>query len=459
MKWYKNCLTIEEIIKQYRNPEQLCKSKKDYVNDFSFLKRTSKSPIKNLVVFFLESTRSDIHPFNYTSFFAKNFMYKEAREGEDITPFLREIARNSTYSTNAKSIGSITTKAQLAGLCSMFPYPGNYGPEHNKKYYKTCLPELLNKYSNMSTGFINSGLDYANQRKILKRTGFDTVIFAEDLKTGKYGVRPKKMINMMGYEDQYFRKIINDWVDTQVKEGKNFFLTYSSLLTHVYFDTPSDWPKKKLIKVKTCNDYVNAIRYIDNFLKDFFNDFKAKNLLEDTLFVVLGDHGISCGEHGVWYIPEITYETQFNIPMIFYTENKEWKKSFPPRRIIQQWNTIDLLPTIFDAFRFNGTHQEFNDEYLYEGQSVLRKEYEERVQFSYASPGFHSLTLREGTKKVVLPGTGHPNESIYDLEKDENEDHELKFENINKDFQNWVREMRDIKKIFLYHIKKWYPPI
>ena len=221
-------------------------------------------------------------------------------------------------------------------------------------------------------------------------------------------------------------------------------------------NSPNNRCKLKLINVKLCNDYINAISYIDSFLEELFDDFRSKNLLENTLFAILGDHGVSCGEHHAWLIPEIPYETQFKIPMMFYTENKEWKKRFPDKTVFQQWHTIDLMPTILDGLRFNGTYEEFNDEYLYEGQSVLRKDYKTKVQFGYVSPGFHSLVLREGHMKVVIPVAGRVSEAVFDLKNDEDEHNKLTFDKVPMDFKNWIKEMKNKTKIFLYHIKKWY---
>ena len=455
---YKNCKTISEIIDHYRNPDKPCDPAKKYVTDFSFLKRTPESPIKNLIIIFLESTRNDVHPFNYTSYFATHFLYPEAKKDKNITPFLEKIMNRSIFSTNAKAICSVTIKAQLAALCSMFTYPGNYNIEYKMKFYKICLAELLKKYANMSTAYIHPSTDYANHRDQLERMGFEKIIFGDDYATGIYGPPLKKWINIMGYEDGPFRKIMMDWIDEQLEKNQNFFLTYGSSVTHTDFETPSSWPKKNLVKVKICNQYINAVRYMDNFLEQIFEDFKARNLLENTLFVILGDHGLACGENGVWFIPEITYETQYSIPMMFYTENKMWRKRFPPKMTLNQWHDIDLLPSILDSLRFNGTYEEFNDEYLYEGQSVLRQSYKSQVQFSFSSPGFHAVIMREGKRKVVLPGIGHPKESIFDLYENEHEDHPLKYDEISDDFQNWIREMRDIKKLYIYHLRQWYRP-
>eukprot|EP01022_Parablepharisma_sp_SALTPOND_P020153 TRINITY_DN3588_c0_g1_i1.p1 TRINITY_DN3588_c0_g1~~TRINITY_DN3588_c0_g1_i1.p1 ORF type:complete len:714 (+),score=60.21 TRINITY_DN3588_c0_g1_i1:206-2347(+) len=456
-EWFKHCKTLNDFFVQYRNHHQTCFPQNGYTTDFSFLKRTDKSPIKNVVVFFLESTRAEMMPFNYSSYFAKNTLRPTALEKQEITPFMDQLSKKSRYSTSAKSISSFTMKAMIGALCSAYPFPKSFAPEYDYKFYRTCLPELLKRYANMSTAYIQPmEIYFCHHYNLLKEKGFDYIVGAERMREGEFGKPPERYVNGLGYEDEPFRPIIKNWVKEQINNNKNFFLSYSASVSHMDFSTPSSWKKRKFSKKHTLNKYLNAVAYMDTFIENFIGDFEELNLLNSTLFVFLGDHGVSLGEHDVWYTTDIQYETQFNIPIFLYTENEEWNKRFPPGKIDQSWTTLDILPTILDALKFNGEEEESKEKYLYEGQSVLRKDYENRIQISLTNPGMHSVVLRENGKKVVLPGVEWRKEEIYDLNKDEFEVSEFEYKKVPLEFRRWIQEMKVMRELYVRKVAEWY---
>eukprot|EP01022_Parablepharisma_sp_SALTPOND_P008880 TRINITY_DN137185_c0_g1_i1.p1 TRINITY_DN137185_c0_g1~~TRINITY_DN137185_c0_g1_i1.p1 ORF type:complete len:640 (+),score=27.64 TRINITY_DN137185_c0_g1_i1:335-2254(+) len=455
--WFEHCKTLNELIVQYRSPVQTCFPEAKYDTDYTFLKRTNKSPIKNVAIFFMESIRAEMIPFNYSSHFAKK-LTQSALEEEDITPFMSKLVKKARYTTRGRSLCSFTLKAMLGPLCSVYPFPQNFAPEYQYGFYRTCLPKLLKKHADMSNIFIQPvPSKFYNHKQLLEHQGFEEIYDAERMARGDFGKPPSAYINPLGYEDGPYRKLINGWIASQKRRGKNFFMTYESSITHAFFDTPEDWEKKTFIKENDMlNKYVNALRYFDNFLEGVMQNFRDHGFLENTLFVFLGDHGISLGEHNVWYTTDIQYETQFEIPIILYTENKEWNERFPPGKFDKPWSGLDILPTILDALKFNGTDQNFTSNYLYEGQSLLREKYENRVQLSFTNPGMANIVIKENNRKVVLPGMGWRKEEIYDLEKDELETKQLYYSQLPLEFRKWVEDMKSVRALYIKKIEEWY---
>ena len=114
------------------------------LEDLDFLKYDpSTSPIKNIVVIGLESTRSDMAPFNYSSPFAKKYLSKKARKEQDVTPFLSKISKDSLYVPNGRTVVGYTQKSIFASHCGIPPYPQNFGVEYKYELPVKCLPELF----------------------------------------------------------------------------------------------------------------------------------------------------------------------------------------------------------------------------------------------------------------------------------------------------------------------------
>eukprot|EP01022_Parablepharisma_sp_SALTPOND_P028825 TRINITY_DN71832_c0_g1_i1.p1 TRINITY_DN71832_c0_g1~~TRINITY_DN71832_c0_g1_i1.p1 ORF type:complete len:565 (+),score=45.25 TRINITY_DN71832_c0_g1_i1:722-2416(+) len=457
LTWFQYCNTVDEFIKQYRSPVQTCFPDTQYDTNFTFIKRTKESPIKNVAIFFLESVRAGVMPFNYSSQFAKK-LTKDTLNKKDLTPFMAKIAEKARYTTRGRSVSSFTIKTLIAALCSNYPFPKNFSPEYNYMFYHTCLPKLLKEYGGMSNAYVQPLLsDFYNHRQILKKKGFDVIYDAERMAKGEFGPPPKKFVNPLGYEDLPFRRLINNWVHEQQAIKKPFLLVYAASITHAFFETPEDWEiRLHSEESPIVNQYLNAVRYLDFFLEGVMEDFRKQEAMNNTLFIFMGDHGISLGEHDMWYTTDIPYETQFDIPILFYSENEEWNKRFPPGRFDKAWSNLDILPTILDALRFDGTDRKFTENYLYEGQSVLREKYESRVQLSVTNPGMTNIVLKEGPRKVVLAGIGWRKDEVYDLDKDPEETKSLIYEQLPLDFRKWVDEMKFARAIYIKKVKEWY---
>jgi Sulfatase/Domain of unknown function (DUF4976)/Putative metal-binding motif len=89
--------------------------------------------------------------------------------------------------------------------------------------------------------------------------------------------------------------------------------------------------------------YDGEISYLDFHLGRLFDSLEKTGRLNDTLIVIMADHGESLGERGVYKHSSQLYNEQTRVPMIIH---------FPglPARVIEDYvSTIDLGPTILNA--------------------------------------------------------------------------------------------------------------
>lgn len=55
-----------------------------------------------------------------------------------------------------------------------------------------------------------------------------------------------------------------------------------------------------------------------------FREFEDLGFTNNTLFIILGNHGLSLGEHGIYGNKENFFETAFRVPLIMYSGHPKW---------------------------------------------------------------------------------------------------------------------------------------
>ncbi len=130
------------------------------------------------------------------------------------------------------------------------------------------------------------------------------------------------------------------WLNAQPEQsGKPFFAWLHFYDAHQpYVPPPAEFQRQY-----PGDTYDAEIAYMDRQLGRFVNAVKKKSPAQNTLFVVLSDHGESLGEHGEYQHGVFLYDSTVRIA---------WVMAGPgiPAgvRVSQQARTIDLLPTVLD---------------------------------------------------------------------------------------------------------------
>ena len=91
------------------------------------------------------------------------------------------------------------------------------------------------------------------------------------------------------------------------------------------------------------DDYLACIKYSDKLLGILLEDFGRLNMLQDTLFVIVGDHGESFGEHGRLVHNSSMYEEEVTVPLVFWSADARLAGQG-----IGVSRQIDIAPTIAD---------------------------------------------------------------------------------------------------------------
>jgi arylsulfatase A-like enzyme len=117
--------------------------------------------------------------------------------------------------------------------------------------------------------------------------------------------------------------------------------------------------------------YDGAIRYLDHHIGRFFQVLKGMGLYDETLIIIVADHGEALGQHGSWGHGSI-YEHTIYVPIIMRHPD------MPNGGVIQGFvQHADLFPTIVDITdarewpEFSYWGEEANDDTSLDGLSLL----------------------------------------------------------------------------------------
>ncbi len=90
--------------------------------------------------------------------------------------------------------------------------------------------------------------------------------------------------------------------------------------------------------------YDGGIKYTDYLLGRIIDLWKKRGTLDDTIFVVLGDHGEHVGEHKMHGHVVSVYQEDLAVPFAF----RYPKKIAAARRVSQEVSTLGVFATLFD---------------------------------------------------------------------------------------------------------------
>lgn len=96
--------------------------------------------------------------------------------------------------------------------------------------------------------------------------------------------------------------------------------------------------------------YAAGVSYADLHVGRVVADLKAKGLYDDTLIVLLADHGEHLGEHGVYYGHSLPYEEVLHVPLVVKWPRAAGSRGRHAGTVIQERvSLLDVLPTVLQT--------------------------------------------------------------------------------------------------------------
>lgn len=98
------------------------------------------------------------------------------------------------------------------------------------------------------------------------------------------------------------------------------------------------------------NAYDNQIYHVDVLIARLLDVLKSKGRLNDTLLIILSDHGEGLGQHGYYSHGLYLYEEQLRIPLIVRHFGSDWQA----KRVRSAVSLLDIVPTILELLGLPG---------------------------------------------------------------------------------------------------------
>jgi hypothetical protein len=448
--------------------------------------KLSQVPIRHVVLVFLESTRKDVFPIKQDGLvwkrlaqsFENGSLPEVAQEKlASLTPTANFITgdyndgfphpkeqmkrRGGINFNNAFTPATYTLKSLVGTLCGASPLVADFNRELQHTIPAPCIPHILNALNHIElerTGhdvapgrpflsdkwtwsFMQSvNMDFDNQKGLLEYMGYEpeTLIFKEYLQ-GQEGHIPKFMVsdlpdvNYFGIPESPLEDYIRDAFVSAKEKNERVFLTHLTSTTHHPFGLPQSETYVPVAHgMDNLSRYINSIGYDDKWLGKVLGILDEQHVANETLVVMVGDHGLSMPENGkaaAYYNPNVGCS---HIPLVMS------HPQLPVMDVNDAVTSLQILPTILDLLVETGSlgpeHRRVARSLAatnYEGQTMIREVRKSSEtgqgdwQFTVINPGGAMLSVRDARQPhlcLVYPVMDNIEWRFTDLSSDPTEE-------------------------------------
>lgn len=289
------------------------------------------------------STSSESRP-NIVLIQCESFsMYKSSMSGNPLnaTPFVDSLSRRGVFFDRCFAPTFSTARALFAILTGI--------PDAQLFKFSSRNPKALDQYTIINGleeyekhYFLGGDAEFNNFEGILKN------IHGLQMHTGVRPLIPP--VNVWGISD---KDLLLEADQVFSKSKAPFFAYIQTAGNHRPFqrsislgdiDFVRDTVPDEVLQqygFESVDEY-NAFRYTDYCFRSFFNKAKQSPYFSNTIFVLVGDHGVA-GNASAVYPPVWTTQrlTDQHVPLIFYAPGL-----LPPQRRHEVASQIDVIPTI-----------------------------------------------------------------------------------------------------------------
>jgi len=284
---------------------------------------------------------TDDHPFDQYGFMGSEVAH---------TPHIDKLASQSARFTNGYVPSSVCRPSLGIVLTGLYPHQSgiwfnrspNFANDRNAAHLIADLPSFPRLLAQRGYASLQTGKHWEGE---YAEAGFTEGTTVETNGKRSYnGTMPKG--KKIGRDTL---KPITDFVDRQVESDTPFFLWYGVYLPHAPTDSPEQY--RKLFADKGMTEagiaYHANIAWLDDTIGDLMGYFEKKGIVEDTLFVLLSDNGMTINPDPWWGGPggkTSTGEMGLRTPILV-----RWDGKVKPQTHGQLVSSIDFVPTVLDA--------------------------------------------------------------------------------------------------------------
>ena len=280
----------------------------------------------NVVLVLIDTLRADHLPF-----------YGYLR---DTAPFLAGVAARGAVFENAFSSSTWTAPATASLFTGLYP------PQHGVVTGLIATRRLQKRDPTVKINRLPESLETLGE--VMKRAGYRTFGVSNNANVrGELGFA-------QGFDRfRYFHSaqatapeltaVVKEWQPELARGGK-YFLYLHYMDPHAPYDERAPWyVPGRTRKERRLAAYDSEIRYVDEHLRELYQLLRWE---QDTLLVVLADHGEEFREHGRDWHGNTLYGEVLRIPLVFH-----FPARIRPQRVSDNVSIVDVLPTLCDFLR------------------------------------------------------------------------------------------------------------
>lgn len=277
----------------------------------------------------------------------QNFVINQEINGQEITPFLNSLVNeNALYFSNFYEQTGLGRTSDAEFLLNTSLYPTAQGSAYmlyaENQY--DALPNILKEEGYSTNVFHSYQPSFWNRYIMYKQLGIEE-FYSED--------RFEKAENIGWSLND------NDMLKQSLEEmTKMEFPFYSHIITlssHHPFEIPEKYHELNVegytsYESRHFRNYLHSIHYVDQAIGNFVDGLKSKDLWDDTVLLIFGDHSTGLTADDSAFIKFTGADDQFsyfvankNVPLILHIPGVENSEQFD-----HIGSQVDLAPTIVD---------------------------------------------------------------------------------------------------------------
>jgi phosphoglycerol transferase MdoB-like AlkP superfamily enzyme len=269
-------------------------------------------------------------------------------KGKNLTPFINELISKSYYFENFYSSGVHTNNGIVSTLYA-FPALFNKPMMGIKSTYYTGLSYYLHQHGYRNFFFLTGNPNYDNMNSFLLDNNFDRIY-------SLYDYPSEKVANNFGVQDDFLFEYGIGELNEIAKKNNPFMATFLTVSNHPPFVVPEKF------RDYADTDGKRMIAFVDNSLRNFIESASKEAWFQNTIFVILGDHGATVGQQN--YDMSISNN---HIPCVIYSPMFD----DIPKKFQQYGGQIDIFPTLMGLLNIPYTNNSLGIDLLKEKRSRM----------------------------------------------------------------------------------------
>lgn len=372
------------------------------------------------------------------------------------TPNIDKIAQRGVLYENAIAAGCFTAICMSSTICGAYPNKTTFRDPYSHIQFKT-VTQTLKEYGFKTAGFVGNGVLGSRHGFA---AGFD--VFDEPTKeTSDNTWQPDESKDEIFYGGNYWVDRMFDWLKDN---HSNPFFIWGH-----YYHTHRGGEVQLLEKGEINKDDPAEFFYADTkivnaderIIGGLLETLEKLKILDDTIIVVMSDHGTNFGEHPARPFNYVIYpddpEKDAKARRELYPQHLNlfdvntrvvlvmMGKDLPAGvRINDQVRTVDIVPTLLELCQVSADNLDYDGESLISminGQSQERSAYSENLQEWESEDGALTQCIRTNEFKFIR-NLADTTEQYYDLKLDPDE------------LNNIIDHIRETKKEELMALRK-----